>query len=458
MASNTNRLAPGKGVRRAAALLAAGALAGSTACAANLLETYQLALANDARFAASRAETSAALEVEQQAFAQLLPTVSVSGSVTNNQTDSQSPGYAGSVLSSSYQYVGSNVSFNLRQPIYRRYNYAAWEQSKYQVDVARATLSKSQAEVTIRTCGAYFEVLMAQDQLDLVVGQRSAVAAQLEAARMAFAAGQGTRTDVDDVQARLDMVGSNLVEAENRLRQSRRVLEAIVSRPVGSLARLDVGRLSMGAPEPADLAHWMALASENNLDLKVARANLAYARLDLDKASSGHHPTVDLIASRSKSSNANDVSINQQYLTTSIGFQVSIPIYSGGYYSSQQRQAAFNAEKVAQQYEYSSRELESQLGKELQTIAESMAKAAALQRSRASSEQAVYSTQKGIQAGTRSRLDLINAQLQLLTVSRDLSQTRYQYIMARARLLNLVGTFGEPEVNMINQWLEGTPQ
>ena len=455
MALNITSQVLGGGVRRAAAMLAATALAGSTACAENLLEAYQLALANDARFAASRAETSAALEVEQQAFAQLLPSVSVNGSVTNNQTDSQLPGYAGSVVNSSYQYVGSNVSLNLRQPIYRRYNYATWEQSKYQAEIARVTLAKSQAEVTIRTCGAYFDVLMAQDQLALVMGQHSAVAAQLEAARMSFAAGQGTRTDVDDVQARLDMVGSNLVEAENRLRQSLRALEAIVSRPVGSLARLDVARLSMGAPEPSDLGHLMALASQNNLDLKVARANLEYARLELDKASSGHHPTVDLIASRSKSSNANDVSINQQYLTTSIGFQVTIPIYSGGYYSSQQRQAAFNAEKVAQQYEYSNRELESQLGKELQTIAECLAKTAALERSRASSEQAVYSNQKGIQAGTRSRLDLINAQLQLLTVARDLSQTRYQYIMARARLLNLVGTFSEPEINMINQWLEG---
>jgi len=444
------------GTLRAAFMVGACALAGQAAYCENLADAFKLALANDPRFAATRAETSAAQEVEQQAFAQLLPSVYFNGTVTNNQTDSQLPGYTGAPINNSYQYVGSSASLNFRQPIYRKYSYAAWEQTKSQVEIAQITLTKSFSELAVRTCAAYFDLLMTRDQLQLIRAQGAAIASQLDYARLAFAAGQGTRTDIDEAQARLDMVASNVVDAESRFSQSRRALEAIVNRPVVSVSALSVGRLTVNDAEPNDPASWIAMAKENNFDLRVARANLEYARLELEKASSGHHPTVDLIASRSKSSNANDVSINQQYMTTSIGFQVNIPLYSGGYYSSQQRQASFNYDKVSQQYELANREVETQLRKELQNISDGVARARALERSRASSEQAVLSTKKGIQAGTRSRMDLVNAQQQQLTVERDLSQARYQYIMARARLLNLVGTFGEAEISMINEWLEAS--
>jgi outer membrane protein/protease secretion system outer membrane protein len=72
--------------------------------------------------------------------------------------------------------------------------------------------------------------------------------------------------------------------------------------------------------------------------------------------------------------------------------------------------------------------------KEYQNITEGIAKITALQQAERSAERALDSNQKGFPAGTRSRVDILNAQQQLINTKRDLAQARLTYILARVRL------------------------
>ncbi|MBN8443304.1 MAG: TolC family outer membrane protein [Thauera sp.] len=440
-----------------AVLLASALCAAAPGHALDLAEAYRLALHHDARYQAARAQAAASREAVPQALAQLLPNVSASLSRSKNSTDKEAPDVLGLTKSEEFEYFSSNYALTLRQPIYRKYNFALYSQAQAEVAGAEATLDRSLQDLLVRLSGAYFEALLAQDQHALARAQKVAYAAQLEASRKAFAAGQGTRTDIDDAQARYDMTLADELETAQNLGYTRRQLQTIVNQPVDALAVLDPARMQLQSPQPASAEEWIERGEESNPELRALRAEIEVAREELEKARAGHYPTVDLVAQRSKSSSENNVSIDTRYLSSMVGLQVNVPIFAGGYAMSQSRQALANIERAQQQYEARRRELGQEIRKEFQTVAEGVLRVRALEQADRSAERAVFSNEKGLQAGTRSRVDILNAAQQRMNVKRDLAMARYRYIIARIRLQSLVSSLTESELAAVNAWLRENP-
>lgn len=435
----------------AGALLAL--VAAADASALDLMQSYQLALQQDANYQASRAEADASREAVPQARAQLLPNISSSLAQSRNDTNSASPGLGGQKVFNSYQYDSSAFAVTLRQPLYRKYNFALYRQAQSQVDSAEAVLDKSLQDLAVRLSGAYLEALMAQHQQALVLAAKEAYGAQLEGAKRSFKAGMGTRTDIDDAQARYDLTIAQELAANQNVGYTKRQLQVIVNQPVDRLAQLDPRRMDLVPPLPADAEAWIARGEEVNAELRAMRANIEAAEQEVEKARAGHTPTVDLVAQRSRNNSANDQTVNQFFLSTQIGVQVNIPIFAGGYVNSQVRQARANLEKFQQAYEAKRRDIGLQIRKEFQNVAEGVLKVRALEQAERSADQAVFSNQKGFQAGTRTQIDILNAQQQRMNTRRDLAEARYLYVMARVRLQGLAGSLSEAEIGTVNSWL-----
>jgi TolC family type I secretion outer membrane protein len=447
---------PGLRKKKIGALAGAVALTlggASAAQALDLVQSYRLALENDATYQAALAANQAGHEAVPQALAQLLPNLSASGSRSKNSTNSDTPGFRGQRNLGTSDYNSGSSTLALRQPLFRMYNLALYKQAQSQEKNADAVLDKDRQDLLVRLSGAYFEALMAQEQLALVLAQKEAYGAQLQSAKRAFSAGAGTRTDIDDAQARYDMSLAQELEARQNVGYTRRQLQVIVNQPVEQLALLDSKRMELLPPVPANLGEWITRGEENNAELRALQANIDAAQQELEKARAGHYPTVDLFAQRSKSESDTNYTINSQYLTTAIGVQFNIPIWSGGYVNSQMRQAVANLEKARQQYEARRREVSQQIRKEFQNVTEGILKVKALEQAERSADQAVFSNQKGFQAGTRTLVDILNAQQQRMNARRDLAQARYQYLMARVRLQGLVNSLNEDEMALINSWL-----
>lgn len=434
-----------------ALLLALGAA--PHARALDLMQSYRLALQQDAHYQASRAEADASREAVPQARAQLLPSISSSLAQSRNDTNSASPGFGGQKVYSNYEYDSSAFAITLRQPLYRKYNFALYRQAQSQVDSAEAVLDKSLQDLAVRLSGAYFEALMAQHQLSLVLAAKEAYGAQLEGAKRGLKAGTGTRTDIDDAQARYDLAVAQELAANQNVGYTRRQLQVIVNQPVDRLAQLDPRRMDLAPPLPADAEAWIGRGEEVNAELRAMRASVEAAEQEVEKARAGHTPTVDLVAQRSRNNSANDQTVNQFFLSTQIGVQVNIPIFAGGYVDSQVRQARANLEKFQQSYEAKRREIGLQIRKEFQNVAEGVLKVRALEQAERSADQAVFSNQKGFQAGTRTQIDILNAQQQRMNTRRDLAEARYLYVMARIRLQGLAGSLTEAEIDSVNRWL-----
>jgi outer membrane protein/protease secretion system outer membrane protein len=443
---------PANSRRRLAALCAGLALAAGPAGAFDLMDAYRLALTADPNFQAARATAEAARELLPQARAELLPQISISANRSKNDTEQTSKAYN---LTREYEYTGKNDALSLRQPLFRLGSVARYYQASAQVDAAEATLEKDTQQLALRVSDAYFGALVAREKLDSILAQKDAYAGQLAAAERSLAAGFGTRTDIDDARARLDMAGAQEIEARHALGVAERTLAGIVNQRVKTetLARIDAGRLRLDNPNPAGLDAWLAQAEELNPELRAMRSNVEAAEREVDKGRAAHLPTLDLVASRRHSDSDSDTSIGTMYRTTSIGVQLNIPIYSGGYTNSALRQAHANLEKTRQQYEAGKRQLEVMVAKEFAGVEQGVARVRALEQALRSAEQALHSTRKGVQAGTRNNVDVLNALQQLANTRYELASARANYSSGRLKLKAAAGTLAEQDVAEINAWL-----
>lgn len=421
----------------------------------SLISAYHRALQNDATLGAARAAQIAGREELPKGFAGLLPSVSISGTRGKNQTESTTPSLTG-LSTRDYDYDSKNYSLTIRQPVYRPYNYAQYELAKATVGQTDATFEKEALQLMVRLTGAYLDALLAEDNIRYAGAQKDAISEQLQQAKKLYEAGVGTVTDISEAQARHDTVVAQGLEAENSREVARRSLEEITGTYPDSLFMLDSQKLPLDPPEPNDIKTWIEWAMEKNPEIQARKFNLEAANQELEKNRAGHYPTLDLTASRTLSESDNNYTINSKYDTTSVGLQLNIPIYAGGYVDAAVRQAVANQDRARQLLTGMYRTVGSDTRKAFLDIVNGIAQIRALEQAVTSNESALLGTRKGFEAGMRSNVDVLNAQQQLFSAKRDLAKARYTLIINRIKLKSAVGLLSEADLEQVNGWLSAT--
>lgn len=419
----------------------------------DLLQAYQAAQKSDATILASRAAAQAGRERLPQAYSQLLPNVAASVGRNKNHLISTAPDFYGTEQTNESAYPSSNQTLTVRQPLFRTYQMAQYRQAQAQVDDANASLMQDEQNLAVRVSGAYFEALLTNEQLALVLAQRSAYSTQLAAARKALLAGSGTRTDVDEAQARLDMTSAYEIEARQNIDYTLRQLQVLVNQPIDVLAALDLTKFELLEPKPNQVQGWTELAQQRSPQLQSLKAQVEVARREVDKAQAGHYPTLDAVAQWSRSESENVLNVQSRYTNRALGLQLNVPIFAGGYVNSLVRQALAGLDRAEQLLEANRRDLALRVHKEFRGVTENIPKIRALEQALRSADQLVLSSRKSVQAGNRTMIDVLNAEQQRMLVLRDLAQARYMYLISRVRLLALVGAADAQAVADINRLL-----
>jgi outer membrane protein/protease secretion system outer membrane protein len=420
----------------------------------DLLQAYEAAKLQDATILAARATAQAGRENLPQARAQLLPNISASASYNQNNLTSTTPNFLGVDQTTTTNYPSQNQTLTLRQPLYRPFLRAQYQQAGARVDDANALLNQEEQTLVVRVVGAYFEAMLTHEQLDLVLARRKSYTTQLDVARKSFAAGSGTRTDIDAAQAQLDLNAAEEIEARQNMVFTLRQLEILVNQPIKQLSTLNVSKLQLLGPQPNNLPDWIARAEQNSPQITSLKAQLEVARLEVDKIQSGHFPTLDAIAQLSRSQSENVSNTQNRYNNASVGLQLSVPLFAGGAVSSSIRQALAARDRAEQLLEAGRRDLGLRVHKEFRGLTENIPKINALEQALRSADQLVLSSSKSFQGGSRTVVDVLNAEQQRTVVLRDLAQARYIYLMSNIRLLALVGAADAEAVRSTNQVLQ----
>lgn len=425
--------------------------------AEDLLRLYREAQTTSAAYQAAKAAAEAELENENIAFGQLLPNLSIGGSYNKNNTERQIANGPGE----DFRYGSYAYNLNLRQPLFRLYTWATYQQAKEQGKAALQRLNQAGNDLAVRLTSNYFEALYTEEQLRLLAAQKAAVEAQMKAAERALIAGSGTRIDIDEAKARYDLLLAQEVEAQNNQKYQQRSLGAFVNRPISSVARLNVDAFKPVSPNPDNLDAWIAAAEEANAEYQAKKLMIAAAEQEVTKAQSGHYPTLDLVASTGKSQNDNLTTLNRfgdsNYTTSAWGVQLNVPLFAGGQVAATTRQAQAKLEQVRQEAEDIRRNIGVQMGREFDNVAQGIAKIRALELAEASGRQTVLSTKKGVQAGVRSMLDVLEIERQYYSTLRDLAQARYAYLIASLKMKGIAGVLSDADIEALNARLKIAP-
>jgi len=424
-------------------------LGSAPAWSIDLLESYRLALQNDRQYRGVQARTRAEEEAVPQAMSQLLP--SISASVSRNQVEQERNG------NRIPRFPSETDSVQLRQPILRLRSAFALQQAREEVRASEAEVQRERQAVGVRVAAAYFEALLAKDRLSLLAAQRRNIETRLLAAQKALAAGAGVRTDIDEARAQLDKIRAQEIGINQNIRNTVAQLEVLVGQGVDSMSTLDISRLSPESFDPGDVETLLELAMEKSPEIMARAAQVDASRAAIKAAKSDHLPTLDAVLAYNRSLSDNPFFRNSEITTQSYGFQLTIPIYSGGLTSSRVREAVAQSEESQERYFNTINGAKVQLRKDYAAIKEGIAQIRAFEVALESADQAVLSNQKGLLAGTRTSLDVLLVEQQRYQVQLDLMQSRYQVLAAWVRLNSLIGTMDEEEFGRLNQLLAAAP-
>lgn len=427
-----------------AALLPAG-----PAQALSLIEAYQSALQNDPTYLAARMENQAGQENQVIGRSGLLPAVSGSYARSRTRADQWSLNQFTRKDDLTHpKYTSDSYNVSLRQPLVNFEAVARYYQGVAQTRYSEALFEGRGQELLLRVLGAYVEALFTEDQLTLATAQRDSYAEQLRLNERLLKSGEGTKTDFLETQAKLDQAEAQLIELRDAQLNARNALGAITG---GEVTRLDAlgAQFALLPMQPSSFEEWKALALKHNSELVAHEHAIESASQDIKRSRAGHAPRLDFVASYGRSMSESLTTLNNTYLTRTLGIQVSVPIYSGGYVNAVSRQSVANHARAKAEMTAKTDKVLIELRKQFNLVQSSAVRIAATQKAVDSAQALVQATTQSIKGGVRINADLLNAETQLSSSRRDLAQARYNYLLSYMRLRLAAGTLSADDLRQL---------
>lgn len=443
-------------IRRSRLLLPLATLfAALPAGAESLLEVYQRALQSDPLIREAEANRRATEEAVPQARGLLLPQLSASASESRGTAEGASafqqvtPTGETITVTSDFQDESIETTqwqIELRQTVFRWDQFVGLKQAGKQVARAEADFEAAQQDLIVRVANRYFEVLAAEDALEAAQASKRAIDRQLEQAQQRFEVGLIAITDVQEAQAAYDLAIAEEIAAKRQLASAREFLREITGEYLKDL-ETPGQQLALETPDPAEEDDWVNTAFEQNLALIAARLNAEIASQEIDSRRSGHYPTLDLVATRSdfdrefERSNEggpfNDVFNNQT--ADSIALEFRIPLFSGGRTSAQVREAVHLHRAARERLQRVARETERQARDAYLGVLAEISRVKALRQALSSAKTALEATEAGFEVGTRTTVDVLDAQQQVFSARTNYRRARYDYLLNVLRLKQAAG-------------------
>lgn len=409
------------------ALAAAGLLLLSTdAAAISLHEAAALALQRDPRLtAAHRATDGSAADVEV-ARAGLRPSVSaqVIGGRSRLYTDAPFP-VAGPRNPLSWGLVAT-------QPLYSGGRLSAQiDDARSRLEAARETETATEQQLLFAAAGAWLDVKRDRAVIGLNEGNAETLAQALADTRKRFAAGEATKTDVAQAEARLAEARAALERARATAAVSAAAFERVVGAPPDDLPG-DWPRPTV----PATLAEAQALATATPA-VRAADADARAARARIVAARAGHLPTLSLEGEANDADDSTFTYDRQTYW--SVQLKASVPIYAGGAVDARVSAARAGAAAADASADDTRRAAQEAIAQAWALYRAADQVIAAYDAEVTASELALDSVKRERDAGTRTTLDLLDAQRDLLAATVNLAGSQHDRSLAALQLLGATG-------------------
>ncbi len=334
-----------------------------------------------------------------------------------------------------------SVQLQVIQPLYQGGRVRALKsQAKAGVLAAREGLRDAEQSLFLRVAATYSNVLRDEETAKIRRNNVRVLSRQLQAATDRFEVGEGTRTDIAQAETRLAAADIGLAQADAQLQISRSTYIRVVGHPPADLQPVPLFVI----PETLDGA--TAIARDNNPQLLAAMLNERAAEAAIDVAKSSSRPTLSI--NGTLSSIDRQVGNIERADSAAITAQLSIPIFSGGLNRSRVRAAGHARTRSM----FETRDTERALD---EAVAQIWAQLDSANRSLVSSRAQVKSAEfafEGVQLeqqlGTRSMLDVLNAEQELLNAKLTVVNAEAAVQSTEFQLLAAMGAFDAQSIQL----------
>lgn len=450
----------------------------------DLLDVYRAAKKNDPQWAQEEEGYFAKAQSKNLARAGLLPQIQAGASQSTNHYSGPSTSFSlsadrieacqlnasdpidvsnaitalnclASPTDASSSFSSTNYSVNLVQPIVRLERWYQYKGAEAITEQAKLEREKALQDLILRTSEAYFQVLRAHQGFVYASQQEENMQAQLNGVQKRYERGILNSADVYQIQAMYDVAYAYKVSAENLLYNAVNLLEKITQVPAIQIAPLP-DHLPVDLPKPNTATAWVDIAKKNSPELKIATLGISAANHNHQAKKSLHAPTVDFFTAYSQTeSDGSTATLNQGSTNyTSVGVNLNVPIFTGGYNSAatkqakhQMRQAEYVKENVYQEVVTNTQVL-------FRNVSNTVARVKAQSSALSSNQKAFHAVARGYEQGVKSAADLAVSQKDLYSAQKDFANAKYDFILDALQLKRVAGVLTENDLKLINDRLE----
>lgn len=305
------------------------------------------------------------------------------------------------------------------------------------VEAGRATLQAVEGDVFAQAVGAYMDVIRDRAIVELNQNNVKVLQTNLEATKDRFQIGDLTRTDVAQSEARLQLGYAQLATAQGNATASEATYRQVIGHPADTLAPPPP---LPPLPTSADEAVRIALA--NNPDLVAISRQAIAAGYDVNVARASRLPTLSVQGGADYAKNLDNNApsgLPNSGTQTSIGLGATIPIFQGGLPAARIRQAQAQQGQTLEQVVGTERAV-------VQAARAAFANYDAAQKAIQAQTVAVQANELALEGnraeqsvGTRTVLDVLNAEQELLNSQVALVTAKRDAYVAGFQLLNSMG-------------------
>lgn len=435
-------------------LAAACALLTHGACAVDLVGAYQGAKAHDPAQRAAEHALAAGREKAEQGKALLRPQLGLSASYLRLQgsTGSDAPAPFDQLVRSDGAARTHDVALQLRQPLYDPRAAAEKRQLLQQAGLAEVHHRQASQDLLQRVAETYFALLLAQEHVRVTAAERNAVALQRDRAQARFDVGRGRITDLQDAQARYDAVVTREISARSTLSLRGAQFRELTGLPPEGLAPLRPG-FAPTAPQPDDLDAWQQRAIAQNTRVLQKQGEWVIAGAEADKYRLASRPTLDLVAShgwRGQGGSGSPHVTPDSSRSSAVGLQLSLPLYTGGALQSRLRESLARHDQAGEELAAARRDARLQVQDAFLAVQTGVARVASLEQAVRSARTSLEATTLARDLGTRTELDVLDAQQRLFSTQLELAQGQTDALLGRVRLAAAAGDLQESDLHTLN--------
>jgi len=305
---------------------------------------------------------------------------------------------------------------------------------------AEDQLRTSRQDVVLKVYAAFHDVLLAKELARIAVQNRDQKVRHLEEARKRYEAGTATDYDVLVANVALQNAQPAVLRTENLVRTSREQLRTLIGwdgREVDAK-----GQLSVRIGEYPTYERSLDTAVAHRPELAEMRHRLGIAQELLTIAQAGNRPRLDAQASLGYLDiEYGPVELRGQ--TWSVGVFASWPLFNGLRTRGQVAQARSDVVSLKIEEAQLLDSIAVQVRNAVNAVREAGETVAALSGTAEQAGRLVAMAEKGYEYGVKTRLDVDDAQFNLIQAEGNLAQARRDYLVAEAGLHRAEGTLGD---------------